>query len=72
MRKTFTKVFQAVTLTGRAAILAAAVGASAPLGAIDLSVLDNLQYSSSAASAGRRLELREEGTVGHALVNGTE
>ncbi|MBQ7190266.1 MAG: hypothetical protein IJR99_12720 [Kiritimatiellae bacterium] len=36
---------------------------------IDLSTLD---YSTSAASAGRHLELREEGTVGHALVNGTE
>ena len=32
----------------------------------------SLQYSTSAASAGRRLELRGEGTVGHALVNGTE
>ena len=34
--------------------------------------LSGLQYSTSAASAGRRLELRGEGTVGHALVNGTE
>ena len=31
-----------------------------------------LQFSTSAASAGRRIELRAEGTVGHALVGGTE
>ena len=34
--------------------------------------LDSLDYATSAASAGRRLELRDEGTVGHALVSGTE
>ena len=46
-----------------------ALGLVLPAAALDFSVLE---YDTSNLSAGGRLDLRSEGTVGHALVDGTE
>ena len=46
-----------------------ALGLVLPMAALDFSALE---YATSTLSPGGRLELRSEGTVGHALVDGTE